>query len=299
MISLMTRYTLQDPIFRSNTRYPYLSTNSNHKSILGITRIITGTINCLDNYTNEKYNFRTNYTQLSFEEHQRLNQNTFKDIFPEEVSLSDINKYFRSARQNASFYSNIENELIKCLTARHENNYLESFFFLYRILEGICYSIPLIYTSKAKDFKQSYLSLKGFFSENKNDGELAFFKKFISKVYKDEDFFTSNIEIDINDIEIEDLRETYFEIYKKKIEDKYLEDSEEEEKLNIKFLGFHSFMIALRNRYFHFLQGSYKTNLTSQEIQYPNLFFKPLIDHGINWVSIILFEIIKYDFSNQ
>jgi hypothetical protein len=37
-------------------------------------------------------------------------------------------------------------------------------------------------------------------------------------------------------------------------------------------------------------------NLSSTELLFPDYFFKPLVNHGINWVSLILFEIIKVDF---
>ena len=55
------------------------------------------------------------------------------------------------------------------------------------------------------------------------------------------------------------------------------------------------FLIEIRNRYFHFLQGTWQNNIASNQIVYPDLFFKPLIDNGINWIAIIFLEVIKFE----
>ena len=57
--------------------------------------------------------------------------------------------------------------------------------------------------------------------------------------------------------------------------------------------------MAIRNRYFHFLQGSWQKNIESSEIVFPDLFFKPLIDIGLNWIAISLFEIINFEIDSN
>lgn len=293
---MSNRYEFSDPIFKRNTRYPSLSVALNNRStILSILRIISGTLNCEDTYFNKKYKFRTNYIELPYSDNSIINQSTISDLFPEEVTLSDLNIFFRRSFQNTSFFKSIEVELTKCIIANKDESYIEAFIFLYRIIEGICYSIPLIYTSKATDFKSSYSSLKSFFSSNSKDGELSFFRKFISTVYADEDFFRSSIDLNLGVIDLEEIRREYFSVYKERVKRGNLMDETENEELNIGFVGFYDFIIEIRNRYFHFLQGSYHNNISSEEVQYPNLFFKPIINHGLNWVSILLFEIIKFD----
>ena len=55
-------------------------------------------------------------------------------------------------------------------------------------------------------------------------------------------------------------------------------------------------MILIRNRFFHLTKGTWQENLSSTEILYPDYFFKPIINHGLNWIALVIFEIIKVDF---
>ena len=292
------RYKYQDPIFKDSTKYDFLKIGNSNSSLLNVFRLISGTINCKDDYQNENYKFRNNYTEFPYEINTSIKQSIVKECFPEEVKLKDLNHYFKVSRSNQKFYSSIEVELLKCLIAESNGNHLEAFFYLYRVIEGISYSLPLIYVSKSKSYNKSFKQLQSYFKQE-SDGELAFFKKFICEIFKEEDFFKSTIDIDLTTISVEDLRESYFKIYVEKINNSALIDSTEFEEIKVSFIGFYELIIEIRNRFFHFKQGAWQENLSSTDIMYPDFFFKPLIGHGLNWVSIILFEIIKNDFVKE
>lgn len=291
---MINRYTYKDPIFKTTARNQNLRIESNN-AILDVFRLISGTINCTDSYRNKEYKFRTNYSNFPYSESSSINQSTVLNNFPDEVRLKDLDKYFKRSRFNTAFYKSIKAELIKCLIAEKESNHLEAFFYLYRIIEGISYSIPLIYVSKHKSYNKTYKQLQSFFNKEQ-DGELAFFKRFVSTTFKDEDFFKSTIDINILEIDIEEIREDYYKLYLNKMKDASVKDKTENEEIKISFIGFYEFIIELRNRFFHFTKGAWMNNLSSTELLFPDYFFKPLVNHGINWVSLILFEIIKVDF---
>ena len=292
------RYKYSENLIKENSLNKHLNVNENRNPLLGIFRLLSGTVNCNDEFLNKNYKFRTNYFQFPYVDNIKLKQSIFTDLFPDEVKISHLNDYFKIAKRNKSFYETIECELIKCLIANKSLNYLESFFYLYRIIEGISYSLPLIYASKMKEYSKSYDMLQKFFSNSK-DGELTFFKKFIIEIFKDEDFFKTSIGINLDLIEIEELKEKYYKSYFSLVTDKAkIEDFTENEELKITFIGYYEFIIELRNRYFHFLQGTWKENIKTTEVLYPDQFFKPLIDNGINWVAIVLFEVMKFDLDN-
>lgn len=294
---MISRYKYQDVIFKENS----LSQNlriENGNSILRIFRLISGTINCEDEYKNITYKFRNNFTCFPFVKNNNLSASTILNNFPPELKIKDLDNYFKKARENKKFYDSIEIELLKCLLANNDKRYLESFFYLYRVIEGICYSIPLMYVSKNKDYNKTYSELQSFFGKDK-DGELAFFKRFVSETFKNEDFYKSNITINLLQIDIEELREVYYKIYLDKLKSKTASPPVENESIEIKFIVFYDFMIEIRNRFFHNAKGSWQANLESTNMLFPDLFFKPLISHGINWISIILFEIIKNDFDKS
>lgn len=294
---MIDRYVYHDLIFRDNT----LSQNlriENGSSILKIFRLISGTLNCEDQYKSKTYKLRTNFLNFPFDKNSRLSSKTILSNFPEEVEIKDLDEYFRKARNNIKFYDSIEIELLKCLIAHHEERYLESFFYLYRIIEGISYSIPLMYVSKSKDYNKTYGDLQSFFGKDK-DGELAFFKRFIAETFKDKNFYKSSILINMRDIDIEEIIPIYYKIYIDKMNNRQIVEPIEDESIKIKFIGFYEFIIELRNRFFHNAKGSWQSNLESTNLLFPDLFFKPLIGHGINWISLILFEIIKTDFDKN
>ncbi|WP_162999741.1 hypothetical protein [Pseudomonas viridiflava] len=217
---------------------------------------------------------------------------------PEDVTLLDLSRYFRSLKSNDEFYESIEFELINCMVSRRSERYLESFLFLYRVLEGISYSVPLIYVSKSKSFSKSFRNLQKYMPTKNNEGELLFFKNFIKTEWAQESFFNLTLDIDVGGIEVEEMRSVYFNLYKEKAGSGVRGETEDEE-LKISFLGFMDFMIELRNRYFHFLQGGWHNNISTSQIIFPDLFFKPIIDLGVNWVSIVLFEVMKFDMDNH
>jgi len=294
---MISRYKYLDVIFKENS----LSQNlriENSNSILRIFRLISGTINCEDEYKNVLYKFRNNFTTFPFQQNTNLNKKVILNNFPEELKIKDLGEYFRKARDNKKFYDSIEIELLKCLIANHDHRYLEAFFYLYRIIEGISYSIPLMYVSKNKDYNKTYSELQSFFGKDK-DGELAFFKRFISETFSREDFYKSNILINLHHIEIEEIRPIYYKIYLEKLKNKVVGEPTENESMEVKFIVFYDFIIEIRNRFFHNAKGAWQSNLESTNLLFPDLFFKPLIDHGINWVSIILFEIIKNDLAKN
>ncbi len=296
---MISRYTYEDPIFKSATKNQDLRIESSNK-ILNIFRLISGTINCTDTYDSKVYKFRVNYSNFPFTTNIKISQSIVLNNFPDEVKLKDLNEYFKRSRFNSKFYGSIEPELIKCLIAVEKNNHLEAFFYLYRVIEGISYSIPLIYVSKHRNYDKTYKQLQSFFIKEQ-DGELAFFKRFLSETFKDEDFFKSTIDIDFNSIDMLDLREAYYKIYLEKINGRPmsgrgLKGQTLNQEIKLSFIGFYDFMILIRNRFFHLTKGTWQENLSSTEILYPDYFFKPIINHGLNWVALVIFEIIKVDF---
>ncbi|MXS69684.1 hypothetical protein GSF70_00470 [Flavobacteriaceae bacterium W22] len=291
---MINRYSIVDSVARNNTKYKHLKTEENPSPILNIFRLISGTVNIKDNYQDKIYKIRDNNIKFPTVLNISLKYDTLLEQFDESVSLEDLNYFFLKARSNRKFYKSIEVELIKCLIAYKSDKFLESFIYLYRIIEGISYSIPLIFVSKKDDYNKTYHDLQSYFGKDK-DGELLFFKRFVSETFKDEDFYSSNITIDLNLVDIEELRPKYYELYLKKVNEKFVLDKSDNSFIKIKFIGYYDLLIELRNRFFHNLKGSWQENFDSTELMFPDQFFKPITLHGINWLSIILFEIIKFD----
>jgi len=252
-------YSFEDRIF-SNDEAIYV--NDESSSVFNIFRMLSGTVNIKDEYSENVSRLSKNYYSLPYEIITEDRPDIILDIFSDssdELSLEELmNTLIKIKRNNKKFYENLESEFVNCIVANENKKYLESFIFLYRILEGMSYSVPLMYTAKSNDFNKSFSELKKFIGKGESEGEIAFFKKFISEIYKGEEFFGSTMDINIDEVEVEDLKSVYYQIYKEKIKEKNILSESEDDEIKVKFLGFYEFLVEIRNRYFHFLQGTWQ-----------------------------------------
>ncbi|STQ93500.1 Uncharacterised protein [Janthinobacterium lividum] len=297
---MIERYSYVERIFSQHDNISSgLSLAENVNPALRIFRLLSGSCDIKDEYSSQVFKMRVNYLSIPFEKITRLKKNAILKHFPDEITLEDLSEYFLNFKTNKDFYKLIEFELINCLTSRSQGRYLEAFIFLYRLLEGISYSVPLMYISKSKNFMKSFKSLQAAMPTSDKEGELLLFKNFIDLHWSGKPFFNLTMDINLSEIDVEEMREIYFKIYKNHVPKNGIESETEDEEIKVKFVDFRGFLVSIRNRYFHFLQGGWQKNIETGEIVFPDLFFKPLIDLGLNWIAISLFEIIVFDIDNN
>lgn len=223
-----------------------------------------------------------------------------KDYIAPELTIEEFCQYFSNKKflfGNFGFFERLNNEYSNFYYHTVRNSHTTAFIYIYRILETISYSFPLIYASKAEDFKGTYSFLKDCFSSNKGDkdkGELGFFKSFVRIVFKDDPMFENSLRVDIA-AETTEAQQLIFNSFKKACPEDIFDsnDTLEPERIAIKFSEYSSFIINLRNRFFH-LFNSGQSNLESNEIYDSDHFFSLTNNQSINWLSIILVEIFKF-----
>ena len=288
------RYLYKEVIFKKiNSNYSGLSLDENSCSALKIFRMLSGTCRLVDSFDDKNFALSKNYLVIPSRDVKGGGRVQISDAF-DGADIEEISGYFKNLSSNDDFYKLIEFELINCLVARRAGRCLESFLFLYRIIEGVSYSIPLMYVSKARSFNSTYRALQKFMPKKDSEGELTFFKSFMGSQWNSKYFYGVTFDLSMDQIDVEEMRSKYYEIYMEKAGKKIV-DSTEDEEIRMSFIQFYDFMIELRNRYFHFLQGSWQKNIKTSQVVYPDLFFKPIIDHAINWVAVVLLEVIKFD----
>lgn len=287
----MIRFTYDDQITSSD--YPNLDVSLSTSSLLKLYRILLGSIKVNDAYGDIAYDFDYNY--FTDNENQTITVDLLTSIFPEEIDLSYLNNFFQMHHNNKKFYTNIKHELVNSIIAITNNNHLESFLFSYRILEGISYSLPLIYMSKAKEFEKTYKALQNFISAKDDDGELTYFKKFLKVTFNKEDILKQTIRLNFSELEYEELKPVFYKECIKLLKDKEISDSAEDEFIEIKYADYFSFMIRIRCRYFHYLQGTWQENIDTSTILFPNLFFKIVSKNSIKWIAMLFYELLYWE----
>lgn len=217
--------------------------------------------------------------------------------FDDEYKLGDLSQVLNDRKitnRNKEFYDNLLNEYLNFYYYTHTRNHTIAFLHLYRILEYTSYTFPLLYAISTKDFSGSYDSLRTLFSGNKDKGELKVFKDFIGEIYSGDRYYNSmTIDIDI----LSDLPEYNKRIYETILaicEPSFFEGgrNSENRKLAVKFTQFSSFIITIRNRFFH-LKNSQSKNIYSIDIVDANHFFSLINKKCAYFIGLLTFEVIK------
>jgi hypothetical protein len=190
----------------------------------------------------------------------------------------------KTLSDNRLFYQELLAEFTQYFTQTNKNAHTAAFIFLYRILERLSFSVPLLYASVSKDFLGTFKDLKDFILDDKG-GELGFFKKFLNQG----NFIDPNIL---------DSRYTFRFISTRGCEDKYFKtlnkiysDFEVVDNLThsveCKFRNVPEMLKTIRNRFFHTRTGEGQYNISLRNLQDPDEFFRCVNSEFCGFLSIV------------
>lgn len=257
-----------------------------------------GSVEITNEIRNESFMQRTDFMSFFYEsEGDTLNR--AKNYISQDIEIDDLLSYFSNSffiNRNRKFYKRLLNEVSNFLYYSHKEHHTTAFIYIYRTLEIISFSFPLIYASQTEDFKHTYGFLKKYFDENKgdNNGELGFFKSFILNAFKDNPLKETSVDFDLSAISEEDQKRTIYIAIKSICGEKILHtNSIEFDQISINFTDISSFIITIRNRFFHLFNRGDR-NLESDEIFDSELLFQILNEQCFAWIAIVYLEILKY-----
>ena len=196
-----------------------------------------------------------------------------------------INEYIRINRRNNFVHRQLLSELTNAIITM-DNSPIESFVHIYRALEFMSYSFPLIYASKSMDYRGSYKHLKDFMG-GESERELKFFKRFLQVLFKDNYIY----EYEFDAFFMNGTEQLIANEFQRVIKANYY--SFDGNTMHIKFANVVDLVITIRNHFFHMLIGKggdnfYDTSYDKRDI------FEALNPMFINWLTIIYREIASY-----
>lgn len=251
--------------------------------------LVMGKMNILNSDGELVYKQETNFTKLPAEiqmtnTYEQFNEVLNTDILDEECR-NICNRFMLYDRTNNFVYEHILNELTQYFVV-NELSPCEGFVHLYRTLEFMSYSFPLIYASKSKSYRGTYDSLKKFLTGD-SGGELKFFDKFLKEIFTADIAYQYEFEVYVDSCNIEELKKEFQEIFKT---DFFTFD---ENTLTFKFKNVMELFIEIRNRYFHMLLGQGRNNFLNMEYDKNDL-FRSLNPVFINWLAFIFVKIVQH-----
>lgn len=232
---------------------------------------------------------RKNYSIPGIGENNGFKYKIIRDFFSldhfRKTEKKSIDKYLNSNRRNFFVHSEVLSELTSAIIWM-KSSPIESFVHIYRALEFMSYSFPLIYASKSMDYRGSYGNLKKFMSGD-SDGELKFFKTFLKELFKNNILFQYEFEIYFLNGNETLIKQ---ELQRVINNTSYTFDGNT---MKIRFANIIDLIVILRNRYFHMLLGKGTDNFYDIQYDKRELFYamNPVF---MNWLTLVYREIVIY-----
>lgn len=269
---------------------------SRDSEILLIIRLLSGNVELTHNYSNCIIKSRTNFFSSNFTPFQNWSVE-FPVLFSDETTSNDIAIFITQNKFiNRSFYSSVLSEISHFLLHTKRGSHTSAFIYIYRLLEKISYAFPLIYTSKTQDFLKSFGQLKELMIGDSEKKELGFFKTFITMLYAGDSISNTSVDICFNSVD-EKVREQMFKSIKEVVGSTIVhENTIEHDILSINYCDMSSFIINIRNRFFHNLNGG-ATNLESNRIVDSDELFRIINPMAMYWLSMVFLQITSYSLS--
>lgn len=256
-------------------------------------RLLSGTLNIENQYTGEIIQQRVNYGVLPYQEITRVSAKPIRNCYSPK-DLNSLSKYLdENENINRKFNTSLLREVTHYFHCKNKGNNMAGFVHLYRILEFISYSFPLIHSSKSRDYFGTFTSMQQYFQ--KDGSELKFLNRFVNKLFDSRPELALNLELNVIGYD-NASRLAIYKSLKQVLSDKSSLVSYDDtlKQLNIQYKDFIEIIIHLRNRYFHFATGGYQKNIKTSEIIDPDLFFETVNDSFLNWIYVVYGEIVKH-----
>ncbi|MDZ7796955.1 MAG: hypothetical protein U5N56_07890 [Candidatus Marinimicrobia bacterium] len=252
-------------------------------------RLILGTCDIRDSYTLGVIKQRNNYSNALNSKNTNVTSSTIKSLLSP-ITLSQVDNYLaKNYNVNYSLINDLLYEYSYFFLNEKKGNHTTAFIHLYRILEYISYSFPLVHASTSKNFIGTFSSLKAYFAGDGN--ELKFLEIFIERLFDSDPILASTFDINVQHSN-RSVRDKLYAGFHRVLPSENAEFNDSIYRVTITYSDLLKIIIQIRNRFFHFAVGGQK-NIRSSEIENPDLFFKHINNHAINWISIIYFEVFK------
>ena len=174
-------------------------------------------------------------------------------------------------------------------TLTRAGNNTSAFVFLYRILERISYSVPLLYTSTQSDFQGTFNDLKAILNAD-IEGELGMFKKFLGKG-RFIDPLKLQVAQKISFSTVSGHAANYYDLTKDKF-NKFVSTDQVSHEVEIKFSEIPEFLITIRNRFFHSRTGDGRKNITTIEMPDSDEYFGKINPVIASFLAIVTLQTV-------
>ena len=287
----MANYTYHEAIDNRYIRHlkPQFNLATNPAKEALLIRLLLGTVKVSNILSTDRFDQFNNYSILGVRNNTIISTRIIKDCIEPESNIEKLCTYLDTTKYiNNEFFENLLEEISSYFYKRTKSSATTCFVHLYRALEYISYSFPLLYASISRDYYGSFNKIKNYFDTSKS--ELLFFDEFTKKLL-DEELLEAELTLNFNTLS-DSINRNHFNIIKMILTTDRIEDEVAGVSITTSYEHLIKLVIDLRNRYFHFAIGGQR-NIRSSEIVESDIFFSIINEEILNWITIIYFEILK------
>lgn len=229
----------------------------------------------------------TDYSQLPQAAQSKNSAIAVKDFLSSYAIGGTVKRFIHTTTaDNRKFFTHILAELLNYFVQSKKGAHTAAFVFLYRTLERLYYSVPLLYASVQKDYFNTFRDLKNLFDPSSSSGEFGLFKKFLSQG-RFIDPLKLNVKYDISFTSSSGNQLSYFKVATKIFNDFSSKDASLY-KLEIEFQKVPDFLATVRNRFFHARTGDGQINIQLDEVLNPDEFFECLNPTFCSFLAVVI-----------
>lgn len=214
------------------------------------------------------------------------------DFLKEQVGRGVSSFISATVVDNRKLFGDVLSEISNYFCATAAGAHPSAFVFLYRTLERLSFSVPLLYCATATDFHGTFNELKRLFNDGA-DGDLSLLRKFVNDGrFLDRTVVDTVVRIDFS---CSPHADKFYEIITSRFSDTEASDPTRKQ-IDVRFGKMQGLLETVRNRFFHFRTGDARKNISSKDLVDVDEFFQLLNPHIENFLSKLLLQaiIVKY-----
>jgi hypothetical protein len=275
---------------------PYMQISSGTTYDVLLIRLLTSTIKLKNKKSGKTITPKNNYT--TFPSHQ-LTKKSARPITAL-ISPFTLPEYIRYSQKfygrNISFYYNLLQEFSFYFSYSQEKQYQSAFVNLYRSLEYLAYSFPLIHASRFSNYLGTFEALRGYLLDDKTS-EIKFFNRFVAKLFESTPYlgFTTTFSFTHPDVTV--ANNCFDSLFNQLNIGEWQTSNKATHTLSTENSKLLTLFSNTRNRYFHFAVGKQR-NIQNTDLKDPDFFFECINEKFLNWLCFIYANVLKESLDN-
>ena len=198
-----------------------------------------------------------------------------------------------TASLNRTIYRDLLAEYSNYFIQRASGSHVAAFLSVYRIIERISFTAPLISVLSSRDHVKYFDTLKSFFG-GKDEGELKLLSRCIGSGHFVESAFL-DLPVAVTFNSPSGYASDHFAVAKSYLADKFYLSDPSLARFELKVRDCADACVVLRNRFFHFASGGWQNNISLVSLKDPDEFFACLNDGIFPVIALLGLSLIEKD----